>query len=437
MKADSDLASLAAASSTGVAAPATEIPRSASSFLLNVIALLIGLMAIAVSERVWPGDSGRASLVAGGAVALTIILAEAMTIGVATRNSTGLVAGALRPVLLTDAALRTLGLAVTLAVVALVYWLLPEYHGSFYAPYWRFLRAIAWPAFCLAPLYFLWTGRRLMVPDDAYLQLGRLAAGQGCGQIDRSFLRAHFMAWTVKAFFLPLMVVYLNGEIGSVTVAYQRLSWDTMQWYHFFYELSFLIDLLFCVVGYTLTLRLFDSHIRSTEPTALGWIVALVCYQPFYSVVGTWYLNYESSLYWDVWLAPHPMLRTIWAAMIILLVMTFALATVSFGLRFSNLTHRGIITSGPYRFTKHPAYVAKNLSWWLISVPFVTQSSWLESLRHCVLLLALNGIYVLRAWTEERHLSRDPVYVAYALWMREHGIFRWLNLLSPRRLQGT
>ena len=38
---------------------------------------------------------------------------------------------------------------------------------------------------------------------------------------------------------------------------------------------------------------------------------------------------------------------------------------------------------------------------------------------------------MLRARTEEKHLSRDPEYVAYALWMNEHGVLRFLNKLSP------
>ena len=38
-----------------------------------------------------------------------------------------------------------------------------------------------------------------------------------------------------------------------------------------------------------------------------------------------------------------------------------------FSFRFSNLTHRGIITSGPYRFTKHPSYVSKNIAWSFVS----------------------------------------------------------------------
>jgi hypothetical protein len=36
-------------------------------------------------------------------------------------------------------------------------------------------------------------------------------------------------------------------------------------------------------------------------------------------------------------------------------------------------------------------------------------------------------MYFMRAKTEERHLSRDPIYVKYALWMNEHGALRLLN----------
>ena len=48
----------------------------------------------------------------------------------------------------------------------------------------------------------------------------------------------------------------------------------------------------------------------------------------------------------------------------------------------------------------------------------------MRALQGSVLLLMLNGIYAMRAWTEERHLSRDPTYVAYARWIEQHGVFR-------------
>jgi len=111
--------------------------------------------------------------------------------------------------------------------------------------------------------------------------------------------------------------------------------------------------------------------------------------------------------------------------------MIYALSTVAFGLRFSNLTHRGIITDGPYRWSKHPAYISKNLSWWLISMPFLSLPGWGESLRNCALLLLLNLIYYLRAKTEERHLGRDAVYLAYCAWIANNGLFRRFAPLRP------
>ena len=109
----------------------------------------------------------------------------------------------------------------------------------------------------------------------------------------------------------------------------------------------------------------------------------------------------------------------------------YATATVCLGYRFSNLTYRGLVANGPYRFTKHPAYVAKNFSWWLISIPFISNDGFGEALRHSVLLMGVNLIYYLRARTEENHLSHYPEYVQYALYMNENGIFAPLTKWFP------
>ena len=122
------------------------------------------------------------------------------------------------------------------------------------------------------------------------------------------------------------------------------------------------------------------------------------------------------------WLEPYPTLRALWGSVILLLVFVYAWSTVVFGLRFSNLTNRGIITAGPYRFTKHPAYLAKNISWWLVSMPFLSESGGSEAIRHCLLLACLNFIYFLRAATEERHLKTDAAYVEYDRWIKNNGV---------------
>ena len=414
-------------------------PRSATSFALSFIALLAGLIVAALAQHLWPGDPERTLLCGGGAIALTIALVDLVFFGTSRRPSSGLAAHALRPASLGEAAVRFLGLLVTLATIGLVYWLFPEYHGTFYQPYWHLLQTLAWPMLCLAPLYFLWTGTRLVKQRDPYLQLGRLLLGRGWDQLDRETLRSHWLAWTVKAFFLPLMVVYAEQRITSTGQALRALSWNTWSVYTFFYELSFLIDLLYCVLGYLLTLRILDTQVRSTEPTVFGWVVALVCYQPFYSVIGNFYLKYdEYTVGWQAWLAGYPVVHALWATAIIILTLIYGLSTVAFGLRFSNLTDRGIITSGPYRFTRHPAYLSKNLSWWLISVPFISQLGWLTAMRQCVLLVFLNLIYFLRARTEERHLGQDPTYLAYSRWIDEHGMFSKLrSRLRERRSQAA
>jgi protein-S-isoprenylcysteine O-methyltransferase Ste14 len=77
------------------------------------------------------------------------------------------------------------------------------------------------------------------------------------------------------------------------------------------------------------------------------------------------------------------------------------------GLRFSNLTNRGIITQGPYRFVRHPAYAAKVVAWWCDAVPVF------GSILLLLFFSGWIGVYFLRALTEERHLKADPCYLAY------------------------
>ncbi|MFO7446582.1 MAG: hypothetical protein R6W90_09455 [Ignavibacteriaceae bacterium] len=122
---------------------------------------------------------------------------------------------------------------------------------------------------------------------------------------------------------------------------------------------------------------------------------------------------------------------SIWGVVILALLFVYMWASTAFGIRFSNLTNRGILTNGPYRFCMHPAYFSKNLSWWLVSVPFISQAGPAEALRHSLLLLLLNVIYYLRAITEERHLSQDPNYVKYGLAMNKRSIFKGLFRIFP------
>ncbi|MDX2111782.1 MAG: isoprenylcysteine carboxylmethyltransferase family protein [Verrucomicrobiota bacterium] len=83
----------------------------------------------------------------------------------------------------------------------------------------------------------------------------------------------------------------------------------------------------------------------------------------------------------------------------------FAWASVSLGFKGSNLTNRGIVSHGPYRFCRHPAYVLH------IFIPVVEAVMFGQ--YFIGLIIGYSVIYFLRAMTEERHLSHDPDYVAY------------------------
>jgi protein-S-isoprenylcysteine O-methyltransferase Ste14 len=410
-------------------------PKSATHFALALAAMCVGM---ALAYEVGRGQTfglsgvvGYLPLIPCAGIILVIGVAEWVWPNLRAPSQGGLSRQALRPLDLSRACTRMVGVAATFGLLALVYWLFPEYSGDFYAPYWSFLRTLA-PLAALIPFYLLWADTRIAEPHDEYHAFGALICG-GWATADWPLIRRHLLGWTVKGFFLPLMTVYLGGEIRSLTEAIGNLGSgrELMPVYQVFYHVSYTLDLLFRVVGYSTAIRLFDSHIRSVEPTVAGWLVALMCYQPFYSVIGQYYLQYDDATFWDNWLEGWPTVRVIWAVLVITLTLTYSLCTVSFGLRFSNLTHRGIITSGPYRFTKHPAYLSKNLSWWLISVPFVSELGWSAALRNCLLLALLNSVYYARARTEERHLSADPTYVAYALWINEHGLLKRLGKMLP------
>ncbi len=325
----------------------------------------------------------------------------------------------------------------TLAPFALAYWTFPEYNGSFYSPFYELFRR-SWPGLVLSTaIYFTIVDSHMREPEDVYWRIGRIVRRTVMGKWDQlqgrgetAEIANHYRGWLVKAYFFPLMFVWLNNSTHNV-VSYDlgAASWSNLRAYTFLYDFIFFIDLVFTTVGYALCFRPLDTHIRTAEPTMLGWAVALFCYEPFFSgLMEKQYARYGGKGF-EEWLHGYPTLSWIWAGTILALITIYVLATITFGVRFSNLTNRGILTNGPYRFTKHPAYVSKNLSWWLTSVPFVAYDDLGHALKRCLLLCLVNFMYFMRAKTEERHLSRDPTYVAYATWMNAHGWLRFLNLV--------
>lgn len=315
------------------------------------------------------------------------------------------------------------GLWATWGLIALFYGTARWYWEGGYGYAMQVLGLSSIGLFAVSFPYVIWLDRRLIEPRDGAYAFGQWIIGGAAGQPAQGEIANHLRSWAVKAFFLAFMLSITPGNFAAV------IGWrmgdptsGPVEFASFLIALLFLIDVAFATVGYVLTMKPLDAHIRSANPLVGGWVAALICYPPFVLMGGGGPLDYHrGTAEWSYWFAGNTPLLWVWGAALVLLTALYAWATVAFGLRFSNLTHRGIITHGPYRWTRHPAYLAKNLFWWLSVMPFLTVTgNWADAARNCALLALTSAVYYWRARTEERHLGEDPVYRDYHDWMERH-----------------
>lgn len=336
----------------------------------------------------------------------------------------------------TDVSLTKLtGLWMTWAAIAAIYCVFRFYWRGNYMFAMDMFSVAAGPLFVLSIPYVFWIDRRLKEPRDGAWHLGAWLMGQA--GVERQAIWDHLRAWAVKGFFIAFMVSIVPGGFRNVVLAdFGMIQDNPVALANWLVSLMFVVDVAFATVGYLLTMKPLDAHIRSATPYAAGWAAALICYPPFILMNEGGPLDYRpASADWLFWLQGHPTLLAMTGFTLVGLTAIYAWATVAFGLRFSNLTDRGILTHGPYAFTKHPAYLSKNAFWWVAGLPFlVTSGSLVDGVRNTALLAAVSGVYFWRARTEEWHLGADPAYRAYADWMADHGaITRWVTPKNWRR----
>ena len=332
--------------------------------------------------------------------------------------------------------LKLLGLAATFAILALAYFVFTGYTNPFVQPVLRQWPGIWVPLLLMAPVYIWYVDRSMRDPDDGLYHFGLFVAGRG-GEADSQHIKQYALSWLVKGFFGPMMITFMLGDLKwFLGTDFLALIAKPNGYYIISYKSLFLVDVMFAVTGYLLTLKLLDSHIRSSDPTVFGWLACLSCYAPFNRVILDNLLDYQDDYFWGHMLQGQFALWVLWGMTIIALLTVYSWASVAFGIKFSNMTNRGVITNGPYRWLKHPAYVSKNLSWWLIAVPFISAAGPAEALRNCLALLGINLLYYWRAKTEERHLMSDPDYRDYSAWIDRHGLAAMIRQrlsAKPRR----
>src|SRR5688572_24911736 len=195
------------------------------------------------------------------------------------------------------------------------------------------------PMLLLSIPYLLWLDRRLVEPRDGAWHFGMLLVGRA-ELVDRELLYDFFRAWAVKGFFLAFMLAIVPGnwekaispDWAWILESPARLS-SWLIWS------MFMIDVVFASVGYVLTMKPLDAHIRSANPYAAGWTAALICYPPFTLMGPGGPLDYHPGTMgesgWSYWLDGYPLLMTFIAFLLVTLTAIYAWATVAFGIRFS------------------------------------------------------------------------------------------------------
>ncbi len=394
-------------------------PRSAVSSGVGV-AGLVGLLGWFAVARYYDMDGEHSALASVFFCGLAMVLWSLLVDKVHRNPSTGIDwDGAPRGwAEARDTSLVKLaGLWATWAIIAGVYGVLRYYWAGPYAFSMKWLGLAAVPLVLASIPYVLWLDRRLVQPRDGAWHFGQwLIGGEDA---DSGEIWKHWRAWVVKGFFLAFMLSIVPGNfIPLIMRPWDVILGNPVEFAIFWIAFLYLIDVHFATVGYILTMKPLDAHIRTANPYGMAWVAALACYPPFVLMNPGGPLFYqEGTAAWHAWLSGQTVLLWIWGALLIGLNAIYAWATVAFGIRFSNLTHRGIITHGPYRFTRHPAYVAKNMFWWASSLVILPwDESIVTALRNTALLCAVSGVYYWRAKTEEKHLLADPEYRAYWEW---------------------
>ena len=190
--------------------------------------------------------------------------------------------------------IKVVGLLASVGFVGLGYWLFPDYHRAFFDDYFQLLRIVAIPWIVLAVPYFFWVDRRMRDPRDGYWHLGNTVLFRW-RQVERNAVVQHLLGWIIKGYFAALMFSYTCTDVKNLFLFDFGTLVTSTALYAFLSHFLYFIDTAIAAMGYIMSFRVTDTHIRSAEPTMLGWVVAIICYEPFYSFLVRLYLPYATG----------------------------------------------------------------------------------------------------------------------------------------------
>lgn len=338
---------------------------------------------------------------------------------------------------------KFLGVLVGILAIFFAIWLFPAYDNATKLQYLR--EAILPTLAFILPISFLVifaTEYVLGEKRDGTYQFGLLVRGK-INDIHWRAFGDGFLEWLLRGFFLQInfyAAVWYIWNIRSKGIP-DITSWDFPT---FITQLDLAIfgAIVFAILpGYLFASRLINTELKKVDRTWFGWVINFSCYPPLNAAIfGAWvgYIPrgeiaeiYAGAPVWAYYTQSYPWLLFTVGAFIIFFALIHLWGEAAVGVRAANMSQRGIITTGLFRYTRHPIYVSKCFQWAFIYFPFLSVLGILSAIQSAILFLLVCAIYLGRALSEERLLATDPDYVRYALYMDEHSIFAPVGRLFP------
>lgn len=230
--------------------------------------------------------------------------------------------------------------------------------------------------------------------------------------------RKVFLNLAMRGYFIPVMVVQVfQGFYDAIGMLQSQVpAQGLLPLLFWLTSILWLADALSASAAYALESRWLDNRSRSTDTTLSGWIICLICYAPmnqltsalfpFGPTAGTGGLN--------TLILPSEVLLYTLEIIELLVLAALVYSDLSLGPSGANITFKKLQNRGPYGVVRHPATTCKLTLWWMQSVFYLPFWQW----EFLFGQLMWTVIYILRALSEERHLSQFQEYREYRTQVR-------------------
>ncbi len=277
--------------------------------------------------------------------------------------------------------------------------------------------------------------------QDGTYQFGLLARLH-IGEIDWKIFFDGVREWLLRCFFLLINFYALTWYINFLRVnGVPDISGDFVVFITRLDLAIFMLIVASILPGYIFASRLIGTELKKVDRTWFAWAINLSCYPPINSALfGGWvrYVPaaeteavYHGTPAWAYHTIAHPGILFCVAFVIIFMAIIHLWGEAIVGIRAANISMRGIITTGPFAFTRHPIYVSKCFQWAFLYFPVLNGVGIVNPVQSGILFLLVCIIYMGRALGEERLLSTDSTYVKYAMFMDTHSLFAFVGKKFP------